>query len=634
MGIADDVIQRADKLAADRQPWLKVWFDIARFVIPTESAAQAFANLGGSTLPSGGTYTGQSGPNSAQRIASIYDNTGMMAVDRLTAGVESLVTPQSDKWHNLTLADVGNNASLTDDENAYFERLRNFQFAARYDPRAGFISSHQKALRSCVAFGTGVMYNEEGDGRARPGDAYSIFRYRYVPLAEAHMATNDNGNVDTNYRCMKFTVKQLVQKFGRDRVSAAVRNMYETGDLERQIDVIHAVCPRLEMGSSLLAGTIKGSPVASYYVERETRHLISDSGYFEFPFSVYHWLQQDNGPYAESPVMLALSEIKGLQAMGKAELRAFAQWTDPPLGMPSDGVMNRPNLNPRAVNMGAVGPDGSLRVKPLITSQNPDFAEKVMETRRAVVRDTLYINLFQTLIKNPEMTATEAMIRANEKGELLGPAGGKIQAALAAQIDRELGILERKGIFRPGQAFEPPPSLAQRSGGFSIGVKFASPLDRLRRANEGIGIMRMLDAITPLAKVKQTVLDLIDEDQVVREVREIFGAPASVIASEQLLASRRQQTQQKTSTAESLMAGQAAADIAKAGSIAGRNIGETATQAPQIADAVRQILDQLQTGMQGSPNAPQASVDTANALLSQFGRDTVRPEGIGLPTGG
>ena len=46
--------------------------------------------------------------------------------------------------------------------------------------------------------------------------------------------------------------------------------------------------------------------------------------------------------------------------MGKGELRAFGQWTDPPLGMPNDGVMNRPNLNPRAINPGAVGPDGSF----------------------------------------------------------------------------------------------------------------------------------------------------------------------------------------------------------------------------------------------------------------------------------
>ena len=56
-----------------------------------------------------------------------------------------------------------------------------------------------------------------------------------------------------------------------------------------------------------------------------------------------------------------------------------------------------------------------------------------MEVRRTQVKETLYINLFQTLIKNPEMTATEAMIRNNEKGELLGPAGGKIQAALSTR---------------------------------------------------------------------------------------------------------------------------------------------------------------------------------------------------------
>ena len=102
---------------------------------------------GGSSAASGdgrrGHRIGIGGPNSTTRVKSIYDNTGMMACDRLASGMEVLVTPQSEKWHGLTVADMLHDKT-TDEENIYLERLRNFQFALRYDPRAGFIPSPPK----------------------------------------------------------------------------------------------------------------------------------------------------------------------------------------------------------------------------------------------------------------------------------------------------------------------------------------------------------------------------------------------------------------------------------------------------------------------------------------------------------
>jgi hypothetical protein len=561
-------------------------------------------------------------------VKSIYDNTGMMSVDRLASGMESLVTPQSEKWHGLTVADILHDKN-TDEENIYLERLRNFQFSLRYDPRAGFIPSHQKAMRSCVAFGTGVMFIEQDDMRVRPGDTPTPYRYQYCPLTENLLATNDYGNVDTNYRIRKFTVKQLVQKFTLKHVSAKVNQAWENGEYEQIIPVVHAVCPRQEMGSSNLAGTMKGSSIASYYCEVDTEHMLADGGFHEFPFAVYHWLQQDNGPYAESPVMLALSEIKSLQLMGKGELRAFGQWTDPPLGMPNDGVMNRPNLNPRAVNLGAVGSDGSLRVKPLITAQSPDFAEKVMEVRRTQVKETLYVNLFQTLIKNPEMTATEAMIRNNEKGELLGPAGGKIQAALSTMIDRELGVLARRGIFRPNSPLAPPQSLR----GMPISVKMSSPLDRMRRANEGVGTTQLLNIALPMVKVKPDILDNFDLDKTVRLLREIFGAPADVIVPETVMQQNRQASIQQQNMMKMMAMAKTGGEVAKDASIAGRNVGETAQTAPAIADAMSGLLDRVKGGVANNPAAPDQAVSSTNALLSQFGKPPV-PAASGFPSGG
>jgi hypothetical protein len=82
-----------------------------------------------------------------------------------------------------------------------------------------------------------------------------------------------------------------------------------------------------------------------------------------------------------------------------------------------------------------------------------------------------------------------------------------------------------------------------------------------------------------------------------------------------------------------LQAGQAGGKIAKDASIAGRNVGETAQQAPQIADAMSQMLDRLKGGVANNPAATQPAVDSTNALLSQFGKAPV-PPASGFPSGG
>ena len=43
MGIAADIIDRANELASDRIYWVNVWMDIARMVLPTENPETSFS---------------------------------------------------------------------------------------------------------------------------------------------------------------------------------------------------------------------------------------------------------------------------------------------------------------------------------------------------------------------------------------------------------------------------------------------------------------------------------------------------------------------------------------------------------------------------------------------------------------
>ena len=570
MGIVDDLTARADQLSVDRLHWEKAWRQVADVCLPMHQRIRE------------GTATNAldrllKGPNATERGKMLYDSTAVWAVDRLAAGMESLVTPAAEKWHGLEIDDPLA-PEMTQEESEWFETLRDFQFAARYDARSGFQTANQQAIRSVVSLGTAVIFTEEAFEAKGRSSAALPWLYRNIPVNECYLAVDKQGEVDTNFRRFWMTARQMVQRWG-DGVSSRVKAAAEDPKgKDEEFEILHAVMPREERGSS--RGGNRESAFASFYVELDTRQMVGESGYFEFPFAVYHWVQPEGSAYGESPVMLALADIHTLQAMAKSGLQAFQQWIKPPLAVANDGVMNRPNLNSGAINYGAVDANGRQKIQPIVTMQRPDFAEQVMETRRNAVRESLYITLFQTLIQNPSMTATEAMLRANEKGELLGPAGGKIQAALARVVERELGIIERKGAYEPGSQLMPPESLAGRS----FGVKFTSPLDRVRRAQDGVGIQRTIEAAAPLAQVDPSIMDNFDSDEIVRAMREINGAPSKILRRPEEVEALRQQRAQAAQEQQQMQQLQqvagAARDAAPAMSEALNVAGELGVELP------------------------------------------------------
>lgn len=555
MGIVDSITDRLSALAVARAPWVAAWQELADFTLPMAERMPSAYGLGAAA----NRYDLLTqGPKATERAPKLFDSTSLWALDRLAAGMESLVTPQSEKWHGLGIEDAFH-PDPSDEEGEWFERLRDYLFAVRYDAKSGFAVAHQKAMRCVVSLGTAVLYVEEFFGRPGANAPELPVGYRYIPLSECHLACDAYGEVDTNIRRFTMTPRQQVQRFG-ERCSERVKAMAENPrEADRPLEIIHAALPREEAGG--LRNSNRNSPFASFYVDSEHRHLIGESGFFEFPFIVYFWQQSDTAAYGESPAMLALADVKTLNAMAKTSLQAAAQQIKPPLAVASDGVMNRPNLNAGAINPGALDDAGNLKIKPIVTVQAPTFAEAIMQQRREAIRESLYINLFQTLIQNPQMTATEAMIRANEKGELLGPAGAKIQHALARLVDRETGIVERKGAYMPDSPLAPPESLAGRG----FGVKFTSPLDRLRRQQETIGVSRTLEAIAPLAAAEPSVLDNFDADETARLFADVNGAPRKVLRRrEEVDALRKQRAEAQAQANEIEMtrrAGEAAAAV-------------------------------------------------------------------------
>lgn len=551
-GTADDVLDRLASLSSRRTDFEWAWRQVAKVAAPdagdfTTSGANG---MGATLLPMA---------NATRRSKDIYDSTAVWAVDRLASGIEALIIPQSEYWHGFDITDLSK-VNASDAEKQWMENLRNLFFRVRYDSDSGWIAATQTCLRRLVAFGNAFMLVEDSL------DSKALIRYRPLPLAQCYADENHQGVIDTFYWTFDLSARQAVQKYGAERVSKNIKTAAESPrDKDRQFRFVQAIFPRADYGHSYEG--VKRSPWATVHIEQENKVIVRESGYYEFPVIDFRWLPEPGQVYGEGPVMKCLADIQSVNVMAKNELTASDQAVKPPLLVANAGVVNQPTVNPNTVVVGGISPEGKQLVQPMNLGQRLDFHTLVLEAKRNQVKESLYINLFALLVQNPQMSATEALIRANEKGELLGPAGSRVQQSLSNCVDREEGILRRRGLYDRGSEYEVPRSLQNRS----IGPQMSGPLNKLRRTKEAEGVVRVLQVMSPLAQVEPEVVDNFDGDNMARELTEIFGAPRSILRDRETVQKRRKQRAQQQAQAQNAMI---AEQMAKAGKLGGEALAQ------------------------------------------------------------
>jgi hypothetical protein len=267
--------------------------------------------------------------------------------------------------------------------------------------------------------------------------------------------------------------------------------------------------------------------------------------------------------------MTGLPDIKMVNEMSKTILRAAQKVTDPPLLMQEDGVLQAFDMRAGAINYGGVDEKGQVLVHPLVTGARVDIGDEQVEQRRKAINDIFLVTLFQILVQTPEMTATEALLRAQEKGALLAPTMGRQQSEmLGPLIERELSILAAAGQL-------PPMPAALRARGGAIRIEYSSPLNQMQKADQGVGILRTIEALTPLAQIDPGVLDIFDPEETARTLADINGVPAKVLRSPEELAALKAQKAQAAQAQALVQALPAITggvkDLANSASVAGNN---------------------------------------------------------------
>ncbi|MEE8240091.1 MAG: portal protein [Nitrospirales bacterium] len=518
----DEILTRLDQLITARKNWDNHWQEISELIWPMAADFITKREPG------------------IQRSDRIFDATGALALEKFAAVLESLLTPRAQKWHRLKATDeeLNKDASVK----KWFEEATDILFKLRDRPNANYYAQKHEGYKSLGAFGNDCLFIDEMEPTAENPEAG--IRYKYCHIGQIYIAVNHHGQVDTIYRKYPMSAKAIHQQWGAAAVPPKIASALQPTPF-KPFELLHLVQPRNERNPDLIDPLNK--PFRSVYIGIEDRMIIDEGGFDELPYMYSRYTINPFEMHGRSPAMLVLPSIRMSQDIQRTFIRAGHKVVDPPLLVPDAGRLGTGTqeirLQPGGINYGGVDSRGNPMIVPLQTGARLDLTEGMLEKERAVINAAFLADVFDEIRDvqrtNPQMTATEVIVRNERMGRRLAPMVGRQQTEmLGPQIIREVGIALRNGLLP-----ELPGLLVEAEGKYEI--VYESDATRFQKASQLQGTDRTLERVVLVGQFDPTAFDIIKGDEVIRLSQEVEGAPTSILRTKEELKQLRDQRSQE-----------------------------------------------------------------------------------------
>lgn len=313
--------------------------------------------------------------------------------------------------------------------------------------QSNFYTEQHSAVVDRIVTGTGLMLIEP--------DELRTLVFVHVPAGTYAIAENDQQEVDTVVRTFKFTPHQAALKWGLEKLSEKMRKSYESADerYSRQFEIWHLVEPRdvADMGNVPADKSVGMNPLLmswrSVYMEADSRHVIHEDGYYEFPYLCSRFVTLAGSPYG-------LSALYGLEDTLRKIIRLEGSIVDaaeaaaiPRLLTSADMVED---ICLEAGGITVVTPQAEAAGLPREWATVVDYrsGKELLAEKEAELDKALFIDAIQVLAPvERQMSATEAQLRTNEKVQTFAPTFSQYVADLRRPMERIFAICYRAGLF-------------------------------------------------------------------------------------------------------------------------------------------------------------------------------------------
>jgi hypothetical protein len=494
----DRLLTRWGQLKQERSSWWAHWQEISSYL-----------------LPRSGRYFTQDRDKGWRRHNNIYDNTGTRSLRVLGAGMMAGATSPARQWFRLGTSDP---------------QLNEFQPVKLWlddvQSRMQLVFQKSNTYRALH-----TMYEELGAfGTASSivlPDYNNVIHHYPQTIGEYALATDYQGRVNTLYREFEKTVAEIVKEFGIDKVSTTVKNLYDRGQLDTWITIIHAIEPREDRDPKMRDSL--NMAYGSYYFELGSNpgKYLRESGFVDFPVVAPRWATTGGDIYGHSPGMEALGDVKQLQHEQLRKAQCIDYQTKPPLQVPTSMKNRDVDTLPGGISfVDANTAGGGIRSAFQVNLDLNALLLDIQDVRERV-RGAFYADLFLMLANatDTRMTATEVAERHEEKLLMLGPVLERLHNEL---LDPLIEMTFNRMV--EANVLPPPPQELQ---GMELNVEFVSMLAQAQRAIGTNSVDRFVGNLGVVAQIKPDVLDKFNADEWADAYSDMLGVdPKMIVANE------------------------------------------------------------------------------------------------------
>ena len=538
---------------------------------------------------------GFTGSSNYKRDQHIYDSVPVIAKRGLVNAISGMLRPKtttSGYWYNIVPQD---DRQLEDPEvKKWLDRAEEILWKHLYNPASNFINTTGEVDDDLVAFGTGCGFlNIRPDMRG--------IQFKAFHLSKVYLDVDAVNNVVGVYIDEKMTPRKAAMLFGEERLGAkTLERLRQPGMRQREeaSQFVWWVGQRFDFDPASIANT--DMPFASIVIDVDSEHVIEETGFEEMPFFIPRWdtRSDENGTgFGRGPGTLALPSVMTLNQMGKTVRRALHRAVDPPWLLPSDSMVNAPQLRPGGVsyydakairNLGLSKP-----FQQMDSAAQIPWALNAQTAEREAIMSIFFKNILNLPVDGPQMTATEISARRETYVQEIGSVFGSLEGSYnGPMVERAFNMLLRKG------GFGPPEMIPESLQGTELQFRFASPVERAKSQIEEAYVSQTMDKILSIGQIRPEIMERFDFDQLGKYMAKSNDFPNELVKSDAVVqeeaAARAQQAQQEKQMASmkemAPMIQQAAAAGGAPGGPGGPAPGAEPDQPGMAAEDFEQLL--------------------------------------------
>lgn len=516
------------------------WSDLSRVLLPTRQ---------------GFTQTVVDGD---YRMENIFDGTPMQAARSLANTVGAMIRPEGQTLAEVKAQDDALNQQGEVQE--WMGRATEILDSHIRNPLARFRQATGEVDLDLVVMGTGILFV----GLAQ---SQENLIFQSVHLKDGYPMFDDEGNPYGMYRTKKMFIWQAELKFGKKNLSKDVQEKIENDNTDDRIDLLYWVGNRKNQTVENPVFS-KDFPIEELWMEMQTKHIIAEGGFHEFPFVIPRWDTTTGEEYGRSPGMVALPDSNTLQSMGETILVAGQRLADPPIMAPNDGAFQEVMTYPGGISYYDVETAASVGGNPffpMISGNNLPVTRDMQTDIRNQVAAAFFKNILNLPQGGPQMTATEIIQRKDEFIREVGPVFGRFQTDYnEPMVDRSFRLLMREEAFG-----EIPEVLS----GQNIKFEFDLPVDKIKKQVQSAAATDWAMQVMQMAQIAPEAKHLVNVDALARFKADAASLPHDIMNTREEVQAKVEAENAKMAEMQKLQAADMQAGIIGKGAKAAKDAG-------------------------------------------------------------